>query len=164
MPAVSGYRPMITLILLLIEFGYSQNIRATDIVDIKPSSTVQKTNDGFDLRLYVRFTIKEHWHINSHEPGDPFLIATTLLIDSSGDYCCKDIVYPQAKQINSRLSDSERALYMGPQMIIAAVSVSNNYREKTVLVKGKLQYQACNDENCLIPIKKSFTVSVKIHD
>jgi hypothetical protein len=164
MSAVSGYRSMLAPTVLFMGFAYSQNIQPAEIVDIKPSSTVQKTNDNFDLRLYIRFAIKENWHINSHEPENPFLFPTILLIDSSADYSCKDIVYPPAKRIKLHLSDSEQALYTGQQIIIAVVSVLKNYRENTISIKGKLQYQACNEENCLMPIKKSFSFIVKIHD
>src|SRR5512141_377540 len=99
MSTVCGYRSMIALIILFIGFAHPQNIQPADIVDIKPSSTIRTTNDGFDLRLYIRFTIKEGWHINSHEPENPFIIPTILLIDSSAGYSCKDIVYPPAKRI-----------------------------------------------------------------
>ena len=158
------YRPIISFIVLFTGLTFSQNLQPSDIVEIKPSTTIRQTDDSVELRLYIRFTVKEGWHINSHELIDQFLIPTILMIDTSADYHCKDIVYPPATRTKLHYSKSELELYTGEQMIIAAISVPNSYRGNNVALQGKLQYQACNNENCLMPVKKIFSVSVKIHD
>ena len=162
--ASNVYRWMVVVPVLFVESVCSQNIKPNEIVEITSSSTVRETIDVYDLRLYIRFTIKHSWHINSHEPNDQFLIPTILTIDSSADYSCKDIVYPTAMRTKLQLSDSGRSLYAGEQMIIAVVTVPKYFHDKSITLKGALQYQACNDENCLFPVKKRFDVSVKIHN
>ncbi len=141
---------------------YSQRINPLDIVTINHGVHVGKMNKEYIVTLDIHLTIKKNWHINSHSPNDKFLVPTILSFDPSAEYSVSEIRYPPAENSTLPFSRTELSLYTGKQTFHALITIPQSYRKKKVMLNATVHYQACNDQTCLFPVKKTFSIDVQL--
>jgi hypothetical protein len=96
----------------------------------------------------LHFRVAQGLHINSHTPKDSFLIPTTFSIPEGGGVKLDTANYP-AGTIISLAFDPKTTLsvYTGEFTIeTRIVAAAGNH-----LMRGKLHYQACDQNQCLPP-------------
>jgi hypothetical protein len=159
---IFGYaRKMCAALVLVCAAALSQSIQSIDIVEIKTGSTVQSVPEGYEITLSIHLAIKNRWHINAHETTDSYLTPTVVQFDSSKKFSVKSIIYPPAEHIKLQFSESELALYEEEAIVVARAIVERMHVKNEVKIKGFVQYQPCNDQTCLFPVKKPFAIVVK---
>ena len=126
----------------------------------KPDQVVQITGAEFGGNLataptlHVNATILPGWHINSDKPTSPDYIATKLSIVAPQSLAVKDVRYPPAQMIAPEFSMGEKL-----SVFTGAVTFDAPLEQKTKPSPGQalafnlsLDYQACNDRQCLRPV------------
>jgi hypothetical protein len=136
--------------VFVFSFLFAQDVKPIDVVEIHPSPAVTRVKEGYSVSLTVKLDIKKGWHINAHTPLDSYLIPTNLLFDSS-----KEIV-------KLAFSDDQLALYLDQAVLKATLTVPKRYSGTSMTIHGTVQYQPCNDQTCLIPVKKPFSIVVSL--
>jgi thiol:disulfide interchange protein DsbD len=92
--------------------------------------------------------------VQSSRPLDKFLIATKLDVETPAGMKVGAIVYPRALMRNLKFSKSKVAVYEGRTTIRFPITVPANYSGGSGEIKGKLRFQACNDESCFPPVTR----------
>ena len=156
------------LIVLLIfifwsRLNFSQE-KPDNIVNVNLLSTSKSIETGSVFNLALSVNIKEGWHINSHKPLDPNLVPTTVKLKDTSAYKLKEIKYPQPELKKLSFSKNELSLYEYEAVIKIQIVVDKNYNEKNLKLSGKIQYQPCNDQTCLFPFSKDFSINLKINN
>lgn len=105
----------------------------------------------------LHFRVAPGLHINSHNPSDQFLIATSFSIAGSEGVQLAAASYPAGESITLASDPNIRlSVYTGEFVIQAQiVSAPGNH-----LVQGKLHYQACDRNQCMPP--KTIAVPVDV--
>ncbi len=105
----------------------------------------------------LHFRVAPGLHINSHNPSEKFLIATTFSIDSSQGVELSAAGFPPGESMTLASDPSTRlSVYTGEFVIHAQiVAASGNH-----LAQGKLHYQACDRNQCMPP--KSIAVPIDV--
>lgn len=96
----------------------------------------------------LHFRVAQGLHINSHDPKDEFLIPTVLSIPDGAGVKLEGATYP-AGTVTTLAADptTKLSVYTGEFTInTRLVAMAGNH-----LVKGKLHYQACDQEQCMPP-------------
>ena len=135
----------------------------------KPDRVVQITAAEFGgisqtaPALHVNAAILPGWHINSDKPTSPDYIATKLTIVAPQSIGIKDIRYPPAQMIAPEFSMGEKL-----SVFTGAVTFDAPLEPKTKPSPGQaltfnlsLDYQACNDRQCLRPVTITKQVALK---
>ncbi len=156
--------------LLLISFFAAQSIFAQidfgDDSEAEPIVTMQskfsyseaEVGKIYDAALIVN--IMEHWHINSDEPIQEFLIPAKLTAASSDDYTISDIQYPEPSTI---LLASDTMLVFDEEVaVLFKVKINKNYHKPTIDIPLTFSFQPCDDKTCKAPdqIKQNLTIKV----
>ncbi len=102
---------------------------------------------GLDATLELTLRIKPGWHINAHQPLQPYLIPTALKVSTPG-WKLIDTVYPQAGVTKLGFQKAPLALYQGETLIRAKLRRSADVAPVTHV---ELRLQACSDQVCLPP-------------
>ncbi|MFN2385524.1 MAG: protein-disulfide reductase DsbD family protein [Thermoanaerobaculia bacterium] len=124
--------------------------RPADLVEV--SARVETAEPGRGtLRVQVR--IAEGWHVNSHRPSEDYLIPTALTSSPIPGVRWDDPVYPPGVMRKFSFSKSPLSVYEG--QFVIAVPVRWGSASPPVLA-GQLEYQACNDTQCLPPATAAF--------
>lgn len=112
---------------------------------------------GKSSPVSLHFRVAQGLHINSHTPKDSFLIPTTFSIPGGEGVKLDAAAYP-AGTIISLAYDPKTTLsvYTGEFTIQARIVAA----EGNHLMRGKLHYQACDQNQCLPP--KTIDVPVDV--
>ena len=107
-----------------------------------------------DLALAV--TIAPGWHVNAHDPDRPYLVPTELQVDPPPAARVEEIRYPNpVVRILAFSGSTPLRLYEGAFTIGVRLDGS-----AAGSVRGRLRYQACNDERCLPPRVLTVTLAL----
>ena len=126
----------------------------------KPDQVVQITgaefgaNPGTTPTLQVNATILPGWHINSDKPTSPDYIATRLAIAGPRSLVIKDVRYPSAQMIAPEFSMGEKlSVFTGAVTFEAPLEQKAQPGPGPMLAFNlSLDYQACNERQCLRPV------------
>lgn len=157
------YSTLFAAILILFATGvYGQNVKPESVVDISSKSSAKKVAEGTLVTLNVILNIKDSWHINANKPTDESLTPTKVKFSKSSEYSVTRIKYPPAEMLKLPFSNQELALYEMQATVKTGLLVDKNFKGKTITVKGTLQYQPCNNQTCLFPVSKPFSLVVSL--
>lgn len=111
---------------------------------------------GSDVHGVVTATIESGWHINSNKPLDDFVIPTVLSLDAASADLVSAVYPPHTVRSFKFSGDQKLAVYEGTIQISFAAKLKGSDS-----IKGKLHYQACNDNVCLPPRDAEVTIDAK---
>jgi len=107
----------------------------------------------------LRFKVDEGYHINSHTPKDPLLIATAFKFDEVPGVKVLAVEYPKGAAFELGQGKDAMALdvYQGEFRVRLKVLAERGGQTLT----GALHYQACDDASCFPP--KNLPVKVAVN-
>ena len=103
--------------------------------------------------LVVRARLATGWHVNSHKPSEDYLIATEIKLDPADGVRFGEPRYPEGKlqkfafSRDAALGLRRRVHDRGPGRMDRAAAPA--------AVSGSVEYQACNDTQCLAPASRA---------
>jgi thiol:disulfide interchange protein DsbD len=139
------------LILLIPVSFYSQS--AAD-VNVSGSIAPDKVKKGRVVRASVVVDIPSGLHVQSSKPLDKFLVPTKLDVETPTGMTAGPITYPRPVMRKLKFSKGVVAVYEGRSLLRFNVTVPANYSGGSGEIKGKLRFQACNDESCFPPVTR----------
>src|ERR1051325_10987529 len=142
--------PLFVILLIPVTF-YSQS--SAD-VNVSGSIAPDKIKKGRLARATVVMAIPAGRHVQSSKPLDKFLVATKLDVETPSGMQVGPSTYPRALMKKLKFSKGMVAVYEGRAMLRFNVTVPANYSGGSGEIKGKLRFQACNDESCFPPITR----------
>lgn len=116
---------------------------------------------GTTVRVSLKATIEEGFHVNSDKPNDPYLIPLKLTWNP-GALEKPSLTYPKPETAKLPFSQKPVTIYTGSFVVETQFKVASNAKPGPSEVTGKLRFQACNDHECLIPRTLDVTVPVEI--
>ncbi|MEW6194637.1 MAG: protein-disulfide reductase DsbD [Bacteroidota bacterium] len=152
-----------TILSLIIISGISfgQFGLKKDLVKIQVISNQDKVQQGTQLKIAVKASIQETWHINSNKPNEDFLIKSEV-VSKDQKFPLAKVVYPGAKELQFEFSELPVSVYDGEIVIGALVQIDKNTPEGNYQIPIQLKYQACNDQSCMPPTNVTDTLSITV--
>jgi thiol:disulfide interchange protein DsbD len=123
-------------------------------VNVSGSIAPDKLKKGRIARATVVLDIPSGLHVQSNRPLDKFLVPTKLDVETPSGMNVGRISYPRALTRKLKFSKNNVAVYEGRTAIRFNVTVPANYSGGSGEIKGKLRFQACNDESCFPPVTR----------
>jgi DsbC/DsbD-like thiol-disulfide interchange protein len=108
--------------------------------------------------LTVKFAVNPGFHINSHTPKTPNLIATKIAIQDDATVNVRTVDFPKGTEYSFAFDPKEKLdVYTGP----FALTLHLTAKPGSHTLKAALRYQACDNAACypprLLPIEIPFT-------
>ena len=144
--------PLIAILMIPATFYSSPAPQSSADVNVKGSIAPDKIKKGRVVRASVVMDIPAGLHVQSSKPLDKFLIATKLDVETPSGMKVGPISYPRPLMRKLKFSKGMVAVYEGKSTIRFNVTVPANYSGGSGEIKGKLRFQACNDEACFPPV------------
>ena len=164
-------RLRLALVLPLLLWAFSANIRADDLFD-KPGKSSYVTLEsvqtvsivpGRPSDAYLHFRVGNGYHINSNRPNSELLIPTTVKLMPPNDIMAGKIAYPPGKDLSFPFSPEDKLnVYTGEFTVKALVTATKVASPGKFTVHGELHYQACNDNACFPPKTLPLQFDVKV--
>lgn len=102
------------------------------------------------------------FHMNSHKPSEDYLIPTELTPKPPAGIKDVETIYPPGIDKKLSFSDKPLSVYTGTFTIRAKFSVAANAALGAMSLPFTLQYQACNEDSCLPPVRIPVTARIDV--
>jgi len=120
-------------------------------VAVNGSLAANKIGRGRSVQGTVVMEIPSGYHANSNRPLEKFLIATQLQIEAPNGIRVGPIGYPRALLRSLKFSKNKVSVFEGRATMRFSVTVPRSFTGNSAELKGRLRYQACNDDTCFPP-------------
>jgi thioredoxin:protein disulfide reductase len=144
----------IVILLIPVTFYSSPAPQSSADVNISGSIAPDKVKKGRTVRASVVMDIPAGLHVQSSKPLDKFLVPTKLDVETPSGMKVGPVTYPRALMRKLKFSKGMVAVYEGKAVVRFNVTVPANYSSGSGEIKGKLRFQACNDESCFPPVTR----------
>lgn len=128
-------------------------------VKIEVFASQDKVRPGDSFQVAVVVTPQHPFHINSNQPLDQDYVATAVSLRAEG-VTVDSIAYPSGV-VTGKGAD-KLDLYVERTVIVATLTASDALSGETLAITGKLDYQACEESQCLIPTSEPISLNVQI--
>jgi thiol:disulfide interchange protein DsbD len=145
---------LIVLLLLPATLYSKPAPQSASNVNVSGAVAPDKIKKGRSVRATVVMDIPNGLHVQSNKPLDKFLVPTKLDVETPSGMNVGPISYPRPVMRKLKFSKGNVAVYEGKAMIRFNVTVPANYSGGSGEIKGKLRFQACNDESCFPPVTR----------
>ncbi len=143
----------------LADFGLVEKPPAEKLT-AKGYLSVDKVQPGSQFQIAVVVEITEGWHVNANPAADG-LIATEIILPDTANLTFGEVVYPTGEVLKLG-SIGEAPVYHDTITIGIQADASQTTPIESTVLDLQLQYQACNDEQCLLPETLAFNVPIEI--
>jgi thiol:disulfide interchange protein DsbD len=148
--------PALAFILALAQAG-ARNMKAAPSPSpeklIQVEAALAPAAEPGKGRLLLSGRIAEGWHVNSHTPSEDYLIPTSVSLDPEPLVEVGQARYPDGKLRKFAFSDQPLSVYEDRFSIEIPLAWTGGSRPE---LRGKLDFQACNDKQCLAPASVAF--------
>jgi thiol:disulfide interchange protein DsbD len=154
--------PLFVILLIPVTFYSSPAPQSSADVNLSGSIAPDKVKKGRIARASVVMDIPSGLHVQSSKPLDKFLVATKLDVETPSGMNVGPITYPRALMRKLKFSKGMVAVYEGRSVLRFNVTVPANYSGGSGEIKGKLKFQACNDESCFPPVTREVKIWLNV--
>ena len=122
--------------------------------------SLDKVQPGSQFQIAVVVEIIEGWHVNANPAGEG-LIATEVTFPDTPHLTFGEVVYPKG-EVLALGSIGEAPVYHDTIVIGVQADLAQTAPLAPIVLDLELQYQACNDEQCLLPETLNFSVPIEV--
>jgi thiol:disulfide interchange protein DsbD len=149
------------LLLSIILSPAKNPLLSQEYVKVTPSPSKKEFIAGENVRLNLKVSIQDGFHINANKISDPDLIPTEVSVEA-GDFKLGKISYPPSKSYKFSFSETELEVYEGNVTIGVNLKSRKDMKPGKYEVSGSVHYQACNDRACFPPKDAPFSAIATI--
>jgi thiol:disulfide interchange protein DsbD len=117
---------------------------------------------GTSFRLVVVADVRAGWHVNSHTPNEDYLIPTQVSLESAPGLSLSAPKYPVHRDVKFAFSEKPLAVYEGRVFFLFDGIVDAAAPPGTRTLKARVEFQPCNDQQCLPPAQVKATLEVEL--
>ncbi|MCE2402268.1 thioredoxin family protein [Candidatus Poribacteria bacterium] len=141
------------------DFEFSDN-QPVEKLSAEGYISLDKVQPGRDFQIAVVVQITEGWHVNAN-PAREGLIPTEVTLPDTPNLTFGKVVYPIGDTLNLA-SIGEAPVYHDTITIGIPATLLQNTPIGPTTLDMQLRYQACNDEQCLLPETLSVTIPINV--
>jgi thiol:disulfide interchange protein DsbD len=120
---------------------------------LKVSARLEVSGQTASGVVAVEARVLEGWHVNSHNPTEDYLIPTTVQLSPSQGLTAGEPRYPEGRLVKFSFADKPLSVYQDRFTVEVPVTWSGAVPSS---VAGRIDFQACNDKQCLAPASVKF--------
>lgn len=142
--------------------GLSARASTTPVVTARLLADADTLVAGKPFRLAIVAEVKEGWHVNAHVPSEDYLIPTAASLTPVAGLATKAPVYPPAVERKLSFSPKPLALYEGRFVVFVDGAVDVGAAPGRRTLSATLDFQSCDDTQCLPPDSASASLEIEV--
>ena len=139
-----------------------QPMTSADVVTVAVRLPKAGVQAGTTFEAFVMVQVAAGWHINAHEPSQPYYIGTALEVEPHPLFPLKVAYYPDPLYRTFAFTSDTLAVYEGEIAVILAMQAAERLQPATYSVQSQLKVQACNDAVCLRPATVTVPIPIDV--
>lgn len=141
------------------DLDFSDN-QPVEILTAKGYISLDKVQPGSQFQIAVVAEIAEGWHVNAN-PTLERLTPIEITTPETPNISFGEVIYPPSDILNIALI-GEALVYHGTIKIGIPATLLKSASVEPMTLNLKLKYQACNDEQCLLPVTLDVTIPIEV--
>jgi thiol:disulfide interchange protein DsbD len=163
MEAMMKFSRLLFLLSAIVCFSASAMAQSSSsVVKIRPGESAYTVKRGAAAKLELVLDIDDGYHINSNRPNDKNLIATALKFDKINGLILSPVAYPKAKMQKFEFSEKPLSVFEGKTALRLTARALSTLDAASLVLKGKLTIQACNNQVCLRPQTVDVAIPIEV--
>ncbi|NQV30806.1 MAG: thioredoxin family protein [Candidatus Marinimicrobia bacterium] len=152
----------LVLIFAVSALALSGQQAPNDILDVEFFSSRDAAVAGEVIEIALVVEIKRPWHVYAPIGNDDFTIPISPSISEADQpFSVGEWQFPAAQHIAVAGVEEPAAVYGDRIVLRSTLSVDKN-AEGSLLAKGEVYFQACDDAQCLIPAAVDFSFTLPV--
>ncbi len=131
-------------------------------IQVTPLFEADGAKAGSTYRVAVDAKLDAGFHVNSNEPLDESLIATSLTIDPPDGIVARAVAWPESFMF--AVGPDDLAVFGETFVIGIALDLADDLPPGQHIVSGTLEYQPCNDKMCFFPDQAPLSFPINVVD
>ncbi len=154
---------LIGALLLLSVAAFAQFAPPKDALSVQAGASVKQIVPGKPFEILVTLNIKQPYHVNANPASEKFLIPTTVSVEPVAGITFAQPQYPKGHQREFAFTGGKKiAVYEGKTIIRIVATPAKSLKAGSVTIRGKVNYQACDEKSCYPPGDLPFSLSLKV--
>ena len=149
-----------TAILVLASLLANGQLKPDEIVKVNNAAASAQAGQGSSFKIFIE--VKIGYHIQANQVTDEYIIPTTLQIEPVKGFTLGQTVFPSSRKFKLVGTDNQLDVYDGEFEINVPFQTTSTIKKGRFLMKGKINYQACDSVRCLFPRTISFSIPIDI--
>jgi thiol:disulfide interchange protein DsbD len=129
---------------------------------VKATATPVTLGPNGQATTTVHLVILPSWHINANPPALEYNIPTRVFLRSAFGVRAGSPVYPAPTKVKVAFEESELWVWDGEASVTVPLTTGPSPGNGRHVLRGRVEYQGCNDQVCLAPVSVPFTVEVTV--
>ena len=129
---------------------------------VKPTAADVSVKAGGSATLTVHLKIESGWHIYSNPPALEYNIPTRVSLAGDFGVTPGKTGYPAGREVKFASDDQAMRVYDGELDVTIPLTAAATAVNGRHALKGKVQYQSCNDQMCLQPATVPFVANITV--
>lgn len=157
---------LIVLITIILPIGtqaqfpdFSAN-QVVERISAKGLISLDKVQPGSQFQIAIVIDIAEGWHVNANQTKEG-LVPTSISLPEVQNLTFGEIIYPMGDTLDIA-SIGIASVYHDTITIGIPVTLVNSAPIEPITLDLELKYQACNDEQCLLPETQDLTIPIEL--
>jgi thiol:disulfide interchange protein DsbD len=150
-----------TLFSIIFLVALINPLFSQDYVKVTATASKKDFQVSENIKINVKATVQEGYHINANKIADEDLIPSALNI-KEGDLKLVKVSWPNAKNYKFTFSETELQVFEGTINVGVTLKGKKDLKPGKYEVSGAFHYQACNDRACFAPKDAEFTVALNL--
>ena len=117
---------------------------------------------GQSIRAALQIQLPRNFHVQSHKPRDPSLIATVLTIEAPTGVTVSEVVFPPSTDLKQVGQSEPLAVFEENFSIGVQFAVAGSAAPGDLIVPARLRYQACDENLCYVPSTAEFRWTLRV--
>ena len=146
----------------LANFGLpKQQTEPVEIITAHGVLSVNKVQPGSTFQIAIVMKFAPNWHANANPAGEG-LIPTEVTFPDHADLMFGEVVYPKAEVLEIASLGGKVPVYHDEAVLGFQTTLLDSAPLGEMALPLQLTYQACNDEQCLLPKTIDFDVAIEV--
>ena len=138
-----------------------QGTESTEIVTAHGVLSVNQVQPGSTFQMAIVMKFAPNWHANANPTGEG-LIPTEVTLPDHPDLIFGEVVYPKAEVLEIASLGGKVPVYHDEVALGFQATLLDSAPLDQITLPFQLTYQACNDEQCLLPKTIDLDVAIKV--
>jgi hypothetical protein len=131
-------------------------------VTVEAYSSKTTAAPGETIRVAIKLTMEEGWHLNSNKPLQKNLLPTSVELRDTPAVSLAEMKYPAGTQVSFDFSPEPLSVYEETIWITAFLRISENADEGLEQMNFILHMQPCSNEACGSPQEVTLSIPLQI--
>jgi len=146
----------------LLSVAIQAQTSSKSVVTVEAQGPAAPVASGETFTATIALKIRSGYHINAQKPSEEYLIGTSATVTPPKGFSVVRSTYPKARMGTFSFSETPIAVYDGTAQIAVTLKADAGVSAGTVSIPAKVEFQACNDDQCLPPSTVDVAFSVEV--